>query len=209
MEIENIKKMKNALLLLLLAACVSCNLQSNNIIDVGQDFGPIEYNDTKFSSYSTEDLYCFRFEVIDSTITLTDPATHSSEPLIWDRAEMFISPTETMDKYYCFEIDPNGDCMNYMTEFYRNFHYDWHLSTIKTSGHITDNGYTIEGSIKRSELESLGFDLSNGFYMGLFRGDMDSNEIKWHSYVQMPEGEEPDFHKPGVMFKCIMTPGRK
>ena len=64
--------------------------------------------------------------------------------------------------------------------------------------------YTVSGSIDLQELESMGLNLKDGFYMGVFRADYRSDgSVNWYSAVKSDD-ESPDFHKPDMLFKAAI-----
>ena len=163
-------------------------------------------NDTHFDCHSTAERFFFRFEVRDSTLTLTEPFTSERGVDPEDRVELFFAPDAALEQpYYCAEIDAMGRVMDYKAEYYRKFDFDWDFATMETRAERTPWGYRVAGSVTRAELESLGLDLGKGFWMGVFQGEATPGaDILWYSLVPT-EDETPDFHQPKVFFPCRMT----
>ena len=161
--------------LLGLAYALFFPLQAQRPIDVGKGFevqafhAPWDHlsNRNRFYSYSSEERFFFTFEVLDSTLTLTEPFTSEADVEPEDRVELFFSPTRGMNEYYCAEIDPKGRVLDYKARHYRQFDYSWNFTSLKVSTQLTPWGYRIGGSLLRSELEQLGCNLEKGFWMGL------------------------------------------
>lgn len=201
-----------------LALLFSCNQSS--LQDIGQGyttyglFAPWDGKETntRFSCHSTAERFFFSFEVEDSTLTLVEPFVDERDVDPEDRVEIFFSPDKSLGKgYYCAEIDPRGNVMDYHAHLYRDLDFKWRFQTIKTDATITPWGYRVGGSISREELESLGIDLENGFWMGVFQADFKSGEKEtWYSLVPTDDSE-PDFHKEGVLaqFRCTPKAERK
>lgn len=197
-----------AVLVLLLSSC-----NSGRIPDIGQGFTTFglhapwdgKETDTRFSCHSTSDRFFFSFEVEDPTLTLVDPFTNERDVDPEDRVEIFFSPDKTLEKgYYCAEIDPKGNVMDYQARLYREFDFGWDFQTLKTNAVITPFGYRVGGSISRQELEGLGLDLEGGFWMGVFQADFEAaDKVTWYSLVPTDDNA-PDFHKEGVLarFRC-------
>lgn len=155
---------------------------------------------TSFRCFSDGDSFFFLFEVADSTLTYSEAFKGEADVEKEDRVEIFFSPTETMDVYYCAEIDPFGRVLDYSCKFYRDMDYGWNFSTMCLWGHLTEDGYIIAGKISRSELRKLGCDDVNGFWMGVFRADYRKDfTVNWFSAVETND-VSPDFHKPGALF---------
>jgi len=164
-------------------------------------------DNTRFCCHSTSDSFFFSFEVEDSTLTLSESPENERVVEDEDRVEIFFSPDRSLKNgYFCAEIDADGRIMDYRAEYFRNFDFGWDFTTMVCEGQVTPWGYRMSGSVSRDELSKLGLDLDNGFWLGAFRGDrLGDGQFEWYSLVPV-EVPEPDFHKPGVMFKCIATP---
>ena len=120
-----------------------------------------------------------------------------------DRVEIFFSPREEMDIYWCAEMDPAGRVLDYEAKYYRVMDYGWNFSTLELASNIKENGYTLWGKISKDELRALGVDLSN-FRMGVFRADFrPDGSVNWYSAVPT-EDKSPDFHKPDLLFSASM-----
>ena len=163
-------------------------------------------NDTRFDCHSTADRFFFRFEVTDSTLTLTEPFTTERDVDPEDRVEIFFaSDKDLAQPYYCAEMDAKGRVMDYKAQYYRQFDFDWDFQTLEIRGEITPWGYRVGGSVSRAELASLGMDLEGGFWMGVFQGEASEGGTLWYSLVPTDDAK-PDFHQPKVFFPCRMTP---
>ena len=160
---------------------------------------------TLFRCYCSPKYFNFCYKVIDKSITLPE-ISEELDVADGDRVELFLSPTEELSPYYCLEMNPEGYVLDYKAVFHRNFDFDWNFSLAEIVGKIVPNGYLVEGRIAISELESLGIDLKNGFYLGIFRADfieLSEESAIWHSWIK-PDIEEPDFHIPSALRKCIL-----
>ena len=203
-------------LLCVILLCPGCRKGADkaSIPDIGQGFAAEALhapwsgldNDTHFDCHSTAERFFFRFEVCDSTLTLTEPFTNERGVDPEDRVELFFAPDAALEQpYYCAEIDAMGRVMDYKAEYYRKFDFDWDFATMETRAERTPWGYRVAGSVTRAELESLGLDLGKGFWMGVFQGEATPGaDILWYSLVPT-EDETPDFHQPKVFFPCRMT----
>ena len=199
-----------AALLFLFASCSA----PSSPVDVGQGFEAFALhapwsgcsNGTRFSCHGTEDRFFFPLETVATALVLHDAFQQEKDVNKEDRVELFFSPTQDLSRpYYCAEIDAEGRVMDYKAVFFRKFDFDWNFSTLETFARKIPGGYRMGGSIGLEELRALGLDLENGFWMGVFQGDSDGREMVWYSLV--PTGDEvPDFHKPGVLMPCRITP---
>lgn len=204
--------MKKLFLLFALALVISCT--DNNIADLGSGFQINEFhapwdgltNSTRFTCHSSSDKFFFNFEVVDSTLTLTEPFTGERDVEPEDRVELFFSPDAKLKNYYCAEIDYVGRVLDYQASYYRKFDFDWDFSTLQLWTSMTDFGYRVMGSIDLEELNALGIDTAGGFYLGVFQDDFKPDgSVHWYSLIPTDDAE-PDFHKPDVFFRCRLTP---
>lgn len=233
-ENQRIMKMQTIVVWTLALVCAAgaataCGASRDELVDVGQGFEQRgleapwdqETAPTRFSMHSTADRVFFSYEVTDSTLTLKEPFSSELDVNPEDRVEIFFAPgsrstTPSADPksvkrslkrpYYCAEIDPLGHIMDYKARFYRKFDYEWNFSTMEARGSVTPWGYRVEGSVSRAELEELGIDLTNGFWMGVYQADFKPDgEVVWYSLVP-DDVDSPDFHTTGVMMPCRCTP---
>lgn len=146
-----------------------------------------------------DDLY-FLYEVLDTTVTLTEDFSEEADVEPEDRVEVFFSPGPDMEIYYCAEIDPLGRVLDYSCRYPSKMDYGWDFSTLHVLSGLCDGGYTVAFKVSKKELESLGVDLSSGFYMGIFRADFRTDgSVNWYSHVPS-EDESPNFHQPKMLF---------
>ncbi len=165
-------------------------------------------DNTVFRCFSDTDNFYFFYEVTDSTITCVPEFSCESDVENEDRVEIFFSPTEDMEIYYCAEIDPLGRVLDYSSRYYRDMDYSWDFETLNLFGKLTETGYIVAGKISRAELRTLNVDLEGGFYMGVFRADYRPDlSVNWYSSVSTDD-KSPDFHKPDVLFRAKLISAR-
>ena len=163
----------------------------------------VDTDKTKFKAFVSTNYFNFCFNVRDSTL-LTVPFEKELSVASEDRVELFFSNDTTLTKYYCIEIDPKGNVLDYSAKNYRNFSKAWNFKSKKIAARITDNGYIVEGKISLKELNELG--LSNPFYLGVFRADFKSSksdDVTWFSW-RKPRSLKPDFHIPSAFGKTLL-----
>jgi len=162
------------------------------------------YGKTRFRAVADRDTLYFCFEAADST-PITQPFTRELDVADGDRVEIFLSPDSTMASYYCFELGPTGDNLDYHGQFYRNFDDRWNLEGLRTATRQTPSGYVVEGVIPMAFLKKLspGNEGYLTFYMGLYRAEYrkpftEENPVQWICWVD-PQTPEPDFHVPASL----------
>lgn len=161
-------------------------------------------DETLFKAYLSKKYFNFCFSVKDNTI-ITFPFTEELTVAKEDRVELFFSSDDTLKNYYCIEIDPIGNILDYSAKMYRIFDRDWDFTSVEVAAKQNTNGYIIEGRISMAELETLG--IKSPFNLGIFRADYKSKQPKdviWYSWVT-PNSDTPDFHIPSAFGTCILT----
>tara|TARA_R110002111_G_scaffold4322_5_gene24723 strand:- start:2475 stop:3218 length:744 start_codon:yes stop_codon:yes gene_type:complete len=152
---------------------------------------------TLLKAFVSSNYFNFSFQVWDQTL-VTIPFERELSVAAGDRVELFFSSDSTLAKYYCIEMDPNGNVLDYSAEHYREFNESWDFKNINVATEITDKGYSVEGRIPLAELNELG--ISTPFYLGVFRADFkkpQSKDISWYSWIK-PQNPTPDFHIPSA-----------
>jgi hypothetical protein len=158
---------------------------------------------TEFYAKVDGQYFNFAYRVIDKDIVLTD-FRKESDVAQGDRVEIFFAKSRDLAEYYCLEIDPNANVLDYKASFYRNFDDTWDFQGLLVAAKINKDGYVVEGRIPIEELKSLGmFDTrekGSCFLMGLYRAEYsaaqsDKPQVEWISWIR-PDTTEPDFHVP-------------
>ena len=197
--------------LVALSLLVSCGGRGGNVFRIGPvaeintlhaPWDGLDDN-TLFRCFSDSEWFYFMYEVEDATITLVEDYQGEKDVEPEDRVEIFFSPREEMDIYWCAEIDPAGRVLDYESKYYRIMDYGWNFRTLEIATNIKEYGYTLWGKVSKEELRSLGVDLSN-FRMGVFRADFrPDGSVNWYSAVPTAD-KSPDFHKPDLLFQASM-----
>src|SRR5690625_2089603 len=127
---------------------------TNKIIDIDGFIGELEWKDASTIyylnspwDYSTPDSTIFRalwsrnnfyfcFEVIDHDLVILDNEDELSVAN-GDRVELFFSPTADLSSYFCLEINPVGNLLDYEASYYRKFNFSWDLNNYNIVGKKT------------------------------------------------------------------------
>lgn len=117
-----------------------------------------------------------------------------------DRVELFFRPDNSLNPYYCLEIDTAARIMDFVAYPNKNFDFEWNWPQghLEVKSSIQDQSYSIEGSISISSLKMLNILQDNKIETGIFRAKY--NEIEksifepnYISWVD-PNTEKPNFH---------------
>ncbi len=152
---------------------------------------------TKFKAFVSNDYFNFCFQVVENTL-MTVPFEKELSVASEDRVELFFSSDTSLAKYYCIEIDPKGNILDYSAKYYRDFSENWNFKSKMVATKITGTTYIVEGKISLKELRKLG--ISFPFYLGIFRADFKSHksdDVTWYSWIR-PGSPQADFHIPSA-----------
>jgi hypothetical protein len=159
------------------------------------DFSKIEFRALWDGVY----LY-FCFTVFDSEIHI-DKKDATVECIgNSDRVELFFRPNDSLNPYYCLEIDTAARIMDFKA--YPNFNFDfkwnWPQNEIMIKSSIQKDRFVVEGAISIASLKQLDLIHENKIEAGVFRAKYKLNQVgvfepTWITWVN-PETEAPNFH---------------
>jgi hypothetical protein len=150
---------------------------------------------TVFDNKTTDDFFNFYFKTIDTSMTIV-PFINELSVAEDDRVELFFSPNPDLSEYYCIEMNPHGNILDYKAHYYRKMDETWDFKSIKIATSLTGDGYVVEGRIATEEMNALG--LGSKFYLGIFRADYIGKDVTWFSWI-LPDSPDPDFHIPSAL----------
>jgi hypothetical protein len=164
---------------------------------------------TEFRALCNDNYFYFSFTAYDEDVIVEEKFGTESVVAREDRVEIFLACDDKLKEYFCLEVDPLGRVLDYAASYYRKFDNSWDLPRARTAASITNEGYTVEGSIPLKSLEAIGLPpLGTGRLLkaGLFRADFNHGlnskpKEQWISWVD-PATERPDFHVPSA-FGCF------
>lgn len=155
--------------------------------------------------------FVFRFDVVDTGVHVFVKTNQKMEVIYSDRVEIFFRKDERMSPYFCLELDPYGRVLDYKTQYYRKFEYDWKWpghDNLRVQAGFTAGGYWVEGAVSLSSLKELGLLNIGRLEAGIFRGKCNNAapepEFTWISWVK-PDSETPDFHIPSAFGQVILS----
>ncbi|MCZ4694031.1 hypothetical protein DWB61_02990 [Ancylomarina euxinus] len=131
------------------------------------------YLKTSFRALYDENYFYFRFDVEDNNVLTHVKDDRGMEIIDSDRAEVFFRQDETLNPYYCLEMNARGRVIDYITQYYRDFDYEWQwlgTENLNIKGSENKDGYIVEGSIRLSSLIELGLLKNNTMEVSLYRG---------------------------------------
>jgi len=165
---------------------------------------------TSFAALWDGDWFYGLFRAQDDSVITLVKDNNKMEVGASDRVEIFLKKDDTMNPYYCLEMDADGRVLDYNAFYYRKMNYPWHWPDgqliIKTSR--IQKGYILEFAISIRSLKELGL-LSDGrLQAGLFRAECvgfvnGRADLRWISWIR-PRSDHPDFHIPSAFGTLIL-----
>jgi hypothetical protein len=151
--------------------------------------------------WDTKNL-CFQFKVFDPKVYIDKNTNIVQSINNSDRVELFFRINETLNPYYCLEIDPTPRVMDFkaLPNKVFDFSWDWPKEEIVVRSSIYTTYFTVEGSISLASLTDLGLlnegNIEAGIYRAKYNIKEDGHYIPtWISWVN-PKTKSPNFHTP-------------
>ena len=165
-----------------------------------------------FRALWDDNKFYFRFEVKCSEVLTYVDTNHKMEVVNSDRVEIFFKKDENLNPYYCLEMDAHSRVLDYQTNYYRKFDYEWSWpkqGELDVKANVIVGGYSVEGSINLSSLKEMGILNEDTIFAGLYRGwctelKKPDSELSWISWVH-PDSKDPDFHIPSSFGKLMLV----
>ncbi|MNQ07695.1 hypothetical protein D3C85_204810 [compost metagenome] len=144
----------------------------------------------------------FCFTVFDTVIHIEKKDDSFDSINNSDRVELFFRPDDSLNPYYCLEIDTDGRLMDFIAYPNKNFDFDWNWpkNDIAIKSSINKNNFTVEGEISIESLNRFHLIKDHKIETGIFRAkyytkDNLNFEPIWITWVN-PNTETPNFHTP-------------
>ena len=157
----------------------------------------IEFN----ALHDIENLY-FQFRVYDDQVHIARTDNTNASINESDRVELFFRVNESLDPYYCLEIDPTPRIMDFKAKPNKNFDFDWKWPNngLEVKSTIEKDHFVVEGSISKKSLLDLNLLKNNKIETGIYRAKYNKisetdYEPTWISWVN-PNTPSPNFHTP-------------
>lgn len=149
--------------------------------------------------WDTEKFF-FNFTVTDSSIHIEKKDDSIDSINNSDRVELFFRPDDSLNPYYCLEMDTEARLMDFIAYPNKNldFSWNWPKEHILIKSSVKKDSFTVEGSISIQSLTDLNLIKENKLETGIFRAkyspDQNGNfEPVWITWVN-PSTETPNFH---------------
>lgn len=154
----------------------------------------------EFRALWNPENFFFNFRVFDTDVYWDQKDDSFDSIGNSDRVELFFRTSESLNPYYCLEIDASGRLMDFKAHSNKDFDFDWKWPSkdldIKTSK--DEISFTVEGRISIQSLKDLNLIQNNVIEAGVYRAKFSKDEKQeykptWISWVN-PDTETPNFH---------------
>jgi Carbohydrate family 9 binding domain-like len=153
--------------------------------------------------WDSENLY-FCFKVYDNSVHI-DKSDDSIDSIgNSDRVELFFRTDQSLNPYYCLEIDPTPRIMDFKAYPDKKFDFGWSWlkEDLIVKSNISRDYFTVEIKISIASFQKLNLIKDNKIETGIFRAKYNKQENSnfeptWISWVN-PITETPNFHTPTV-----------
>ena len=184
--------------------------KANSLTDFSSPWDAEPIKKIEFKAIHNSEKIFFQFKVDDNQ-THIHPSVDKNESINdSDRVELFFRTDNTLNPYYCLEIDTTGRIMDFKAKPNKNFDFNWNWPSkdIEVKSSIHKNNFIVETAISLSSLKDLNL-LKNGkIETGIYRAKYNQQknntfEPTWITWVN-PNTETPNFHTPASFGLLIL-----
>lgn len=172
------------------------------LTDFSSPWKGVKDTKTEFKALWDEDNLFFCFHVFDNTIHIDDTENGYNSINASDRVELFFRLNESLNPYYCLEIDPSPRIMDFKAQANKNFNFNWNWpkTDLLVKSYSNNKSFSVEGKISMASLEALNLINDRKIETGIFRAKHYKTKDSiykpvWITWVD-PETESPNFHTP-------------
>lgn len=157
---------------------------------------------TEFRALWDDEHFHFHFHCVDDDLILLDGADAKERVIASDRVEIFFASDLALKPYYCLEMSPRGDVLDYKATHYRQMDWDWRCEGLVIDAKIAGTRYEVSGRLPLETLRTVGVlkpgsrEMLAGIYRAEFYHNADGTiHHGWMPWVN-PQTVKPDFHVP-------------
>lgn len=173
---------------------------AKNLADFSSPWRALHGTKTEFRALWDDGNLYFMFKVFDTNIHIDKKNSGNESINVSDRVELFFRQDDSLDPYYCLEIDPTPRIMDFKAFPNRVFDFDWNWpeNHLTVKSHRAADGFIVEGKISLASLEKLNLIHNHTIETGIYRAkyvkvDESTHDPIWITWVD-PKTETPDFH---------------
>ncbi|WPO77283.1 sugar-binding protein [Flavobacterium sp. KACC 22761] len=156
-----------------------------------------------------ENLY-FNFRVFDTDIYIDQKDDSFDSIGNSDRVELFFRANDSLDPYYCLEMDASARLMDFEARPDKVFDFDWKWpkENLSVNASKDEISFVVQGKISIKSLNQLNLIQNNTIETGVFRAKFSKDDNQnykptWISWVN-PDTAEPNFHIASSFGRLIL-----
>ncbi|MDP5199994.1 carbohydrate-binding family 9-like protein [Flavobacterium sp. DG2-3] len=164
----------------------------------------------EFRALWDQENFYFNFRVFDNDVYIDQKDDSVDSICNSDRVELFFRSNDSLNPYYCLEIDPSTRLLDFHALPDKVFDYEWKWpqNHIKLESSADEVSFTVAGAISIGSLKELDLVHNNTIETGVYRakfskGEKGNYEPTWISWVN-PITPEPNFHIASSFGKFIL-----
>ncbi|MGO4770830.1 sugar-binding protein [Flavobacterium sp. W22_SRS_FK3] len=170
------------------------------LTDFTSPWSDLEEEKMEFRSlWDTENIF-FCYTVYDTNLHIDRKDDSVDSIGESDRVEIFFRTDETLNPYYCLEIDPTPRLMDFKASPAKKFDFDWNWpeNHINVKSCTKKDCFVVEIAISIQSLTNFNLIKDNSIEAGIYRAKYKKQannlfEPTWISWVN-PNTETPNFH---------------
>ncbi|MDA6070553.1 carbohydrate-binding family 9-like protein [Flavobacterium sp. AC] len=185
---------------------------ANCLTDFSSPWENDSFSKIEFRALHDLENFYFKFRVFDTDIYI-DKKDDSFESIgNSDRVELFFRTNESLNPYYCLEIDTSGRIMDFKARPNKDFDFNWKWpkNDIEVKTSKDETSFIVSGRISIQSLKDLNLIHNNTIETGVFSAKfslVENLQYKptWISWVN-PNTETPNFHIASSFGRFILSP---
>lgn len=174
--------------------------KANNLTNFCSPWDSNKFINMQFKALWDTDMFFFCFEVNDPEVYIDTTDNSKSSINNSDRVELFFRINDSLNPYYCLEIDPSPRIMDFKAHPNKQFDFKWNWPSddIEVKSSLNANGYVVEGAISILSLARLDLlkqgKMETGIYRAKYYKQTDGTyKPLWSTWIN-PDTTLPNFH---------------
>lgn len=184
--------------------------KANCLTDFCSPWKTDSFSKIEFKALHDRENFYFNFRVFDTDVYIDQKDNSFASIGNSDRVELFFRTNESLNPYYCLEIDTSGRIMDFkaLPEKDFDFSWKWPKNDIEVKTSKDETSFIVEGRISIQSLKDLNLIQNNTIEAGVFRAKFSlvenlQYEPTWISWVN-PNTETPNFHIASSFGKFVL-----
>jgi hypothetical protein len=173
---------------------------ANCLIDFCSPWDEKPVSKIEFKAIHDRENFYFKFRVFDTNIYIDQKDDSVDSIGNSDRVELFFRANDSLNPYYCLEMDTSARIMDFEAKPNKDFDFNWNWpkEDLEVKSSKDETSFTVEGRISFVSLKKLNLIQNNVIEAGVFRAKFlkkanDSLDATWISWVN-PNTDRPNFH---------------